>query len=244
MPITFPGLIVSGGVISAAHINGIRNALVSAYGEVYDWTADVDASGFDLLNAGVITAASVSAASATISGAFQSASVLATGAISGASVSAGAGTLTAPGFSFSGDSNTGIHQPAADFMDLVTGGSFRLRLDDNGNMIHRFGPPGQFGRLVTRFVQIASGASVSLESVLDGLTSGIIFIYTTDTLTGAIALIRAGFNSVHEISDPLGGLETTDTGSRIALLADGDATYSLKNKSASTQTVFLMMMGL
>lgn len=42
------------------------------------------------------------------------------------------GTLTAPGISFVGDTNTGIYSPAADNISLVTGGVVRFIVDSSG----------------------------------------------------------------------------------------------------------------
>ena len=51
---TFPGLVVSGQVISSAWANGIRNALIDTYGEIYAWTAHVDANNKNLSDLGVL----------------------------------------------------------------------------------------------------------------------------------------------------------------------------------------------
>jgi hypothetical protein len=45
-----------------------------------------------------------------------------------------ADTSNAPGFSWSGDSNTGIYRPAADAVGVVTGGVERMRVLSNGNV--------------------------------------------------------------------------------------------------------------
>jgi len=45
-----------------------------------------------------------------------------------------ADTSNAPGFSWSGDSNTGIYRPATDAVGLVTGGVERMRVLANGNV--------------------------------------------------------------------------------------------------------------
>jgi hypothetical protein len=45
-----------------------------------------------------------------------------------------ADTSNAPGFSWSGDSNTGIYRPAADAVGVVTGGVERMRVLANGNV--------------------------------------------------------------------------------------------------------------
>jgi hypothetical protein len=44
------------------------------------------------------------------------------------------GTATAPGYSFAGDSNTGILRSSADNLDFATGGSIRLNIDSSGRL--------------------------------------------------------------------------------------------------------------
>lgn len=44
----------------------------------------------------------------------------------------GTGSATAPTYSFSGDSNTGIYNIGADILGFTTGGSERMRIDDSG----------------------------------------------------------------------------------------------------------------
>jgi hypothetical protein len=76
----FPGLVVSGQVISAAHINAIRNALIT-------WPGDVDADGFDLSDVGALTAATINASASlttaylAVSGALDGASAYLTGTL-------------------------------------------------------------------------------------------------------------------------------------------------------------------
>jgi len=52
--------------------------------------------------------------------------------ISGGSLPAG--TASAPGITFSGDSNTGIYSPGADKVAITTNGTERLIVDDTGNV--------------------------------------------------------------------------------------------------------------
>jgi len=56
-----------------------------------------------------------------------------------------ADTSNAPGFSWSGDSNTGIYRPAADAVGVVTGGVERMRVLANGNVgINAISPSSLF----------------------------------------------------------------------------------------------------
>ena len=54
--------------------------------------------------------------------------------VDAAAVSVGAGTVSAPGLTFSGDTNTGIYSPAADTIAFTEGGVEAMRLDANGNV--------------------------------------------------------------------------------------------------------------
>lgn len=104
---TFPPLVVSGQVISAAHINLIRNTLVAMYGEQYSWAADVTAnnkniSGINSLGAAVgAFSGGVSAASATLTGTLSAATVTSSGAVNGASAAI-TGAITAGSLTSSG----------------------------------------------------------------------------------------------------------------------------------------------
>ena len=70
----------------------------------------------------------------------------------------GADSASAPGFSWSADSNTGIYRPAADVIGLVTGGSERLRIDSTGYVtgsvsgLPSIYPAMQFYRLIANIV--------------------------------------------------------------------------------------------
>jgi hypothetical protein len=73
-------------------------------------------------------------ASGTVSGATVTASGTVSGAtVSGTTVNVGAGTVSAPSISPTGDSNTGIFFPAADTIAFAEGGVEALRLDSTGN---------------------------------------------------------------------------------------------------------------
>jgi hypothetical protein len=85
MPATIPPLVVSGQVISAAHINALRNAAATLNTELYAWAGNVAAGGFNLSGVGAL-----SAASGTFTGGLSAASLSATtltltGALTGAS---------------------------------------------------------------------------------------------------------------------------------------------------------------
>ena len=64
------------------------------------------------------------------------------------------GSQTAPSYTFTGDTNTGLFSPAADNVALTTNGSERLRIDGNG-----FAQTNPFGTFA-----VASGNGVVLNS--------------------------------------------------------------------------------
>jgi hypothetical protein len=164
------------------------------------------------------------------------------------------GSASVPALRFASDQDTGIYRSATDTMAAVTAGVSRMVFGADGSIVipstsylsgpHRVQPaPGYFSYTVQ--TTIANGATVALETLFGvNLTSGILTIYVTDALTAAVCAVRAGYNSVVELSDPLNGLETTDTGARICVLADGDATYSIKNRSGAAQAIVMHMIGL
>lgn len=78
---------------------------------------------------------SVSGLSFSASGAVSGATVTASGAVSGATAIIGAGTVTEPSITTTGDGNTGIFFPAADTIAFTEGGVESLRLNNSGNAI-------------------------------------------------------------------------------------------------------------
>lgn len=56
------------------------------------------------------------------------------GAASATSITASLGTVGAPSYTFSGDTNTGIYSPAADTLAFVEGGTEAMRIDSSGNV--------------------------------------------------------------------------------------------------------------
>lgn len=90
---TFPGLVSSGQPISSAWGNGIRNALIDTYAEIYAWTQDVDANGNDLTDAAAITATGNISGGIILGGITSSIA-----ADNFVQMSAGAGNLAVTGF--------------------------------------------------------------------------------------------------------------------------------------------------
>lgn len=75
----------------------------------------------------------------------------------------GAGTVSAPAITTSGDTNTGIYFPAADTAAVSTGGSERMRIDSSGNLGLGVTPSAWYTSFGTRAIQI--GASAALVGV-------------------------------------------------------------------------------
>ena len=100
---------------------------------VANLTAGRTVNGAAFTATGTVSGATVTA-SGTVSGATVTASGTVSGAtVSGTTVNAGAGTVSAPSISPTGDSNTGIFFPAADTIAFSEGGVEALRLDSTGN---------------------------------------------------------------------------------------------------------------
>jgi hypothetical protein len=89
------------------------------------------------------------------------------GAASATSVTAALGSVTAPSFTFTGDTNTGIWSPAADTIAFSEGGVEAMRIDSSANVGIGLTSPGSYGKLAS----IGTIAPVSPDLSLQGLFS-------------------------------------------------------------------------
>jgi len=95
---------------------------------------------------------------------------------------------------------------------------------------------------VTRAVDVANLGTVALETKIGG-AHGILTILEDSGNTVCEVYIRGSLNSVTELRDTFANCETTDTGTSVAILADGDSTYTLKNRLGATRTFYLHYKG-
>jgi len=148
-----------------------------------------------------------------------------------------AGTLSAPGISVSGDTNTGIYFPAADTIGFVEGGVEAMRLDASGNLGLGVTPSAKFD------VQTSSNKRIQFtdasHNTLTGLASAILFSRGSDTAnlasifgcdTGGLAVAaREG------IIFATGGLGTyTVTSRAMTLDSSGNLLVGTTNTSGAT----------
>ncbi len=68
------------------------------------------------------------------------------------------GALSAPSFSFVGDTNTGISRPTTDAVNIVTGGAERMRIDSAGRVTMPYQPYA--------FVDFGGGAYVAYSGIV------------------------------------------------------------------------------
>lgn len=89
-----------------------------------------------------------------------------------------AGTVSAPGISVSGDTNTGIYFPAADTIGFVEGGVEAMRLDANGNLglggtaNERVGIFSSTINCYQQFVDSSNGGTTGAFGFFIGITNG------------------------------------------------------------------------
>jgi hypothetical protein len=146
-------------------------------------------------------------ASGTVSGATVTASGTVSGAtVSGTTVNVGAGTVSAPSISPTGDSNTGIFFPAADTIAFAEGGVEALRLDSTGNATFTgtavMSSSFQRNRLINGnmyIAQRATSATVTAGTGVPTASTGYpcvdrFFIYSTGANVTAAQVSGAGAN--------------------------------------------------
>jgi hypothetical protein len=125
--------------------------------------------------------------------------------------SAPTGSAAAPSFSFDGDPNTGIFNPAADTLAFVEGGVEAMRIDSSGRPL--VGTSSARGNLYNG----GYAPSVQFETVGTNLqTRGLSLAYNNATDTGGPLLhfitsrgSTAGSNTLVASGDELGGLSFT-----------------------------------
>jgi len=94
---------------------------------------------------------------------------------------ASAGTATAPGIAFNGDSNTGFYQPSADQVGVATAGVSRITVDESGNAVIQ-------GTSNANDYKRIDGANSILRSNRDGTSSANHFTFFNDNgLVGSIS---------------------------------------------------------
>jgi hypothetical protein len=101
------------------------------------------------------------------------------------------GAVSAPSYSFAGDTNTGISRPTSDAVNIVTGGSERLRVDNSGNLL--VGKSSTSGTTVGHAIK----SNGQLESVVDG---SYVSYFNRKTSAGTIALFALDGAQVGSIS--------------------------------------------
>ena len=117
---TFSGNITVTGTVSGNTIQGQTVSGVTVTGTTSNFAS------------GVFT---TQISGATVTGNVGSFTTITGGTVTLTSGVFGAGTASAPSITFTGDLNTGIYSPGADQVAVATGGSGRLFVDANGNLL-------------------------------------------------------------------------------------------------------------
>jgi hypothetical protein len=103
------------------------------------------------------------------------------------SIAFGAGTVSAPSITFTGDTNTGIYSPAADTIAFTEGGTEVMRISSDGNVGVGGTPVAGYGKMQVRnsFLYVnedgADTRGIYLRSSLGGVPA--VQVVTNDPLT-------------------------------------------------------------
>jgi hypothetical protein len=99
------------------------------------------------------------------------------------------------------------------------------------------------GEISFRQITLADDATIALETILPrNQGTLIIAVSSSSDVAGSVYLGGDG-DVVTEISDPFAKIVNTDTDTNLCIIADGDNTYTLKNRLGGSRTFTLMFIG-
>jgi len=128
-------------------------------------------------------------------------------------ITASAGTVSAPGITTTGDSNTGIFFPAADTIAFAEGGAEVIRIDSSGNLLvggTNSNPLGNGGTFKNLLVYSGSGYA-AFQGITTETTTGSTACAFSSGTTGA-----SGSKNLASINIEIDGTSTTNGVGRLA----------------------------
>jgi hypothetical protein len=147
------------------------------------------------------------------------------------------GSASAPAFSFTGDTNTGIYSPGADQVAVATNGTGRLFIDANGNVGVGTSSPANFAGFVTLALADSSGAEVDFvkgSTIQGSLYNASDIFYIESKSTVPTVFVTNGSERLRITSAGLVGIGTSSPTSAKLDVRD-DANYPVRWGSTSAQ---------
>jgi hypothetical protein len=155
-------------------------------------------------------------------------------AISSASITAGLGSVSAPSYSFGGDTNTGFFAPVADNVAFTTGGVERMRIDSAGSVGIGRTPAAGYALDVSGGVGRFQNNTLGLAGV-ELLSGGSFGLYRTSGTNGDAVLQNNGTGVLNFATNGTQGRMIIDSSGLVGINKTAAAGYALDVSGGNIQ---------